>query len=301
MAPLQVVEFPRRDPRRSSGVSQDTPRHRRLGRAIQGAGGLLVAGAVAVGASAAPIAAGEPPPSDCGQSEPAGAPKERQDGAAAGGDQTPTGPGAPACDEREPCDSRDEPVEDRQPSDEPAGEEEETSEATEESSAWDVEDPGEDKIEREPSDPPRTDDRCSEQGERAPGSDGTKPAKHDASARAAPQVMSASAAARSRSEGSKRAVTTAQQDDDGGSSSSSMSESRSSGAGQYEPEDPPEAGGSGSGSGKGSGSSGSSSSHDDSGGGLPHTGLAIGALVVTGLALFTFGGLVRRHLSTRRD
>ena len=112
--------------------------------------------------------------------------------------------------------------------------------------------------------------------------------------------MTASAAARSRSKGSERSATTAQQDDDGGSTLRSMSESRSSGAGQYEPEDAPEAGSSDPGRARVR-SSGSSSSDDSSGGGLPDTGLAIGALVLTGLALFTFGGLVRRRVSTRRD
>ena len=106
---------------------QDSPRRRLLARAMQGAGALLVAGALAVGASAVPVAAGQAPPSDCAQSEPAGGRTRGRTGAGSGGGQTNSEPEAPACDESERCDPRDEPVEDGGPSEEPSDAPEEPS------------------------------------------------------------------------------------------------------------------------------------------------------------------------------
>lgn len=91
---------------------------------------------------------------------------------------------------------------------------------------------------------------------------------------------------------SHRDRTTAQADDD---DSPSLSQSRRSGGGQYEGEDPPEAGDD-----EPNSSEGSRSSSDHSGD-LPNTGFAVGALALAGLALLAVGTVTRRGLPRRRD
>jgi hypothetical protein len=291
-------------------VNPDIPRRRLLGRTAQGAGALLVAGALVLSISAGSVAAPQSPGGDCVRSQDANPLSEEGSGSDARGR---AGEADAPCDRRESCEPRSGPGEDGQPRDDAtdsAGGEEKPAVADDEGSDPEALDPAtgdasEDEGEDQAGASPDADDPCRDGDERGGGDasdpDWTAGSDDEGSVPkgAAPGVTTAAAASKPRSDRPETASAAQRGDDDRSEPQQSMSAGRKSGAGQYEEEEAPEAGsGSGSDEGKGSGSGGAFANGD---GDLPDTGLAIGALVLAGLILFSFGALARRRLSGRDD
>jgi hypothetical protein len=289
---------------------------------LEGAGGLLVAGAVAVAVAFPPTVAQGTPAERCGALDRPGSADDlgRDDGSNGGTPDPGAVPGDgersrdTTCHERERC-SAEESEEYSEQTLSPAGDEA-SSGADRGGDLWTgaPDERGADDQARARGDGPSAGGPpCPDSGgpRQSDGeSDGgdqvleTRTARANGAADGSDRKSSESGGSDGeRSADSGRSPATAQKTGGERSSAESMSESRRSGAGQYEPEAPPEAGG-GSSSGSGTGdssSSGSGSGDDDSGGDLPDTGFAAAALGATGLVLLLGGALGRRRLPVRGD